>query len=197
MKESLLTILRDKNTKGEIFRKTTKKLASIIAAEAAIRVKQKKNSVKTPLASSSGFKKSQNIVLVPILRSGISLLEPFLYYFSDAKIGFLGIKRDEKTFIPHLYYENLPSFKKEDLVLILDPMIATGGSLNLAIKSLKNKNANEKNIVVFGFIASFEGIKNIKKNYKNVSIEVIAVDKKLNSSKCIVPGLGDFGDRFF
>jgi uracil phosphoribosyltransferase len=197
MKESLLTILRDKNTKGEIFRKTTKKLASIIAAEAAMRVKQKKISVRTSFASSSGFKKSQNIVLVPILRSGISLLEPFLYYFSDAKIGFLGIKRDEKTFIPHLYYENLPSFKKEDLVLILDPMIATGGSLNLAIKSLKNRNANEKNIVVFAFIASFEGIKNIKKNYKKVSIEVIAVDKKLSSSKCIVPGLGDFGDRFF
>jgi uracil phosphoribosyltransferase len=197
MKESLLTILRDKNTKRETFRKTTKKLASIMAAEAAKKLKQKRVAIKTPLSSSSGFKTSQNIVLVPILRSGISLLEPFLYYFCNAKIGFLGIKRDEKTFIPHLYYENLPNFKKEDLVLILDPMIATGGSLNLAIENLINKNANEKNIVISGFIASSEGIKNIKKNYKNIFMEVVAIDKKLNSSKCIVPGLGDFGDRFF
>ena len=197
MKESLLTILRDKNTTKDAFRIATRKLAGIMAAEAAIKIKQKTISVETTLATSPGFEVSQNVCLVPILRSGIALLYPFMYYFDNANIGFLGIRRNEKTFKPIFYYENLPSINENDIVIILDPMIATGGTSCLAIKKVIEEGAKESNIILTSIIAAPEGMQQIQEKHKDVSIYTVAIDEKLNQDKFIVPGLGDFGDRLF
>lgn len=197
MKESLLTILRDKNTSQKNFRMAAEKLASILAAETSLLIKQQKIPIQTTLSETIGQEISQKVCLVSILRSGITLLRPFLYYFDDATIGVLGIRRDEKTFEPHLYYENLPSVDKDTLIIILDPMIATGGTLSLAINELLQKGAKESNIITHSIIAAPQGIIKVQKAFKEVSINTVAIDETLNAKKYIVPGLGDYGDRFF
>lgn len=197
MKESLLTILRNKNTTKEEFRLATTKLSKIIAAEAALKIKQKTVSIETIHAHTTGFKISQSICLVPILRSGIALLPSFLYYFDSAPIGILGIRRDEETYEPNMYYHNMPPIDANTFIMILDPMIATGGTICLTVKYLLNRGANESNINVWSIISSLQGVKLIQDNYKDVTINTVAIDEKLNKKKCIVPGLGDFGDRYF
>lgn len=197
MKDIFLSILRDKNTKQKDFRKATEKLANIMAIEALKKIKKKKINIETPNKKTIGYEISKNIILLPILRSGLALLNSFLHYFEDAKISFLGLKRDEKTFLPNLYYENLISIKKEDIIIILDPMIATGNSALFAIKKILEKNVKEKNIIFCSIIASQEGFNKIKKKHPDVDIKTIAIDKELTKKKLISPGLGDFGDRFF
>lgn len=197
MKESLLTILRDKNTSQKDFRIAAEKLASILAAEEASLIKQKKIPVQTSLSQTIGNEISQKVCLVAILRSGITLLPPFVHFFDEASIGILGIRRDEKTFEPNLYYQNLPSLDKDTLIIILDPMIATGGTLSLAIKLLLEKGAKQSNIIAHSIIAAPQGIKKVQDTYKEVCINTVAIDETLNAKKYIVPGLGDYGDRYF
>jgi len=197
MKEALLTILRDKNTSLDAFRAASRKLSSMLAAEVAAKIKQKVVSIETTLAKANGFEVAQDVVLVPILRSGIALLPSFMYFFDHARVGFLGMRRDEKTALPKMYYENLPTFHKEEWVLLLDPMIATGGSSKEAIKKVIEKGAQQENIYLIGIVAAPEGIQTIEKEFPKVKVHVVAIDEKLNDKKFIVPGLGDFGDRFF
>ena len=197
MKEALLTTLRDKNTKLDAFRAASRKLSSMLAAEVAATIKQKDVSIQTTLSKANGFEIAQDVVLVPILRSGIALLPSFMYFFDNARVGFLGMRRDEKTALPTMYYENLPSFHEDEWVLLLDPMVATGGSSKEAIKMVKDKGAKEENILLIGIVAAPEGIQQIKKEYPQVKVHVVSIDDKLNDEKFIVPGLGDFGDRFF
>ncbi len=177
MKDHLLKILRDKNIPLGVFRQTALQLAELIAAEAISAIKP------------------ERALLVPILRAGMSLLPSFLNYFLEAPIGFFGIRRDEKTATPILYYENIPPIQPSDTVFILDPMVATAGSSLLAIQRLVEKGASK--IVLIGIIASTEGLQKIRSQYPYVSIFVAAVDPSLDSHHFIVPGLGDFGDRFF
>lgn len=197
MKNSLLTILRDKNTSQDDFRIATRKLAAIMAAEASQKIIEEQIKIETTLAIAQGAQISQRICLVPILRSGVALLADFMYYFDKAIIGFLGMKRDEKTFQPYLYYENIPKLEKDDMIIILDPMIATGGSGSLAIKRILEKGAQEQNILFVSILAAPEGISKLKECYKKITIQSVAIDQKLNQDKYILPGLGDFGDRFF
>jgi uracil phosphoribosyltransferase len=197
MKKALLSILRDKNTSRLHFRQAADQLASLIGAEAALDLQEKEYSLETPLGKARGYRIEENIILVPVLRSGLVLLHGFLKYFSDAKIGILGLKRDEKTAKANLYYKNIPDLKKTDHIFLLDPMIATGGTIKDSIKILKKEKIQEKNIHIFGIIASEEGIRSIKKEYPHVKIDVVGLDPKLNQAKYIVPGLGDFGDRYF
>jgi len=197
MKEALLTTLRDKNTSLDAFRAASRKLSSMLAAEVAAKIKQKVVSIETTLAKANGFKVAQDVVLVPILRAGIALLPSFMYFFDHARVGFLGMRRDEKTALPKMYYENLPTFHKEEWVLLLDPMIATGGSSKEAIKKVIEKGAKEENIYLIGIVAAPEGIQEIENEFPKVKVHVVSIDEKLNDEKFIVPGLGDFGDRFF
>jgi len=197
MKEALLTILRDKNTKLDDFRACSRKLSSILAAEVAATIKQKITSIETSLAKANGFEISQDVVLIPILRSGIALLPSFMYFFDKAKVGFLGMRRDEKTALANMYYEKIPPLRQDEWILLLDPMIATGGSSILAIKKVMEKGAKEENISLIGIVAAPEGIHEIEKKYPKIKTHVVAIDEKLNDKKFIVPGLGDFGDRFF
>lgn len=197
MKELLLTILRDKNTKTADFRKSADDLALILANEAAEFLPKEKFSIQTPLAKTAGYKFKNDIILVPILRAGLALLPAFLKTFPEAKVGFVGLKRDEKTFKSHLYYKNIPKTSKNDNVIILDPMLATGGSLVETIKILLDSGTKQEKIIYVGVVSAPEGIKNLKKNFPKIKTVIAAHDQKLNKQKYILPGLGDFGDRYF
>lgn len=197
MKDILLTILRDKNTKTADFRKAADNLALILAGEVAEFLPKEKFAIQTPLAKTAGYKLKNNIMLVSILRAGLALLPAFLKTFPDAKVGFVGLKRDEKTFKSHLYYKNIPKISKNDNVVILDPMLATGGSLVETIKILLDSGTKQEKIIYVGVVSAPEGLKNLKKNFPKVKTIIATHDQKLNKQKYILPGLGDFGDRYF
>lgn len=197
MRNTLITILRDKNTNSALFRKTAEKFTHLLAQEAAASIKVKKIQVQTPFVATAGEKFEQDVVLVPILRSGLGFLPVFMSYFENAKVGFIGLKRDEKTAIAYEYYRNLPTIKKNDLVVVLDPMLATGGSAVDALKILKKEGIKPKNILFVSLIAAPEGLNKVKKEFPDVKIIIGVVDKGLNKQKYILPGIGDFGDRYF
>ena len=175
-KEPLLITLRRPQTPPALFRKTTAALSLLLAQEAL---------------------DLKPTILVPILRSGISLLPAFSSAFPEASIGILGIKRNEKNAEANLYYDNLPTLSAKDQILILDPMLATGGTSRLAIATIIEKGATPGNLTFISIIASVEGSSSVKKAYPEVTIRILATDPELSSIKMIIPGLGDFGDRFF
>lgn len=197
MRDLLLTILRDKNTGATDFRKAADDLAMILASETVHCLEKQKISIQTPLAKTTGHKIKSNIVIVPILRAGLALLPAFLKTFPDASVGFIGLKRDEKTYEANLYYKNIPKISAKDNVIILDPMLATGGSLVEAIKILLAGGAKENKIIYIGVVSAPEGLANLKKHFPKVKTIIAAHDQNLNKNKYILPGLGDFGDRYF
>ena len=197
MKQMLLTTLRDKNTKIQEFRLVTEKLAFSLLCSVVKHLEKDVVIVDTPLAKSTGYRLKNNVVIVPILRAALSLLPPFLKFFEQAKVGFIGLKRDEKTAVAGLYYKNLPGISKTDDVIILDPMIATGGSGSYAIKILKENGVLEEKIIFVAVISSKEGEDRISRDFPKVRIICVHQDLKLNNEKFIIPGLGDFGDRYF
>lgn len=197
MKETLLTILRKKNTSRSEFRWTSDRLTHLLACQAADHLATQTYSIESPMGATQGVKFSQNIVLVPILRSGITMFPPFLQYFPFAKIGVVGLKRDEQTAIAHWYYDNVPPIGTDDQVIVLDPMLATGGTLAETLSLLKKKGVAEKNILFVGIVSAPEGEQVIKEKFPEVTLLIAARDEKLNDKKFIVPGLGDFGDRYF
>lgn len=197
MKESLLTILRDQNTGLEAFRLAANRLSDLLAAEASAAVFQEPAIVQTSLGKAAGFRMTHPVAVLPILRAGLTLLPSFLHLFPTASVGFFGLRRDEKTAQPIPYYENLPSLSKDHLVFLLDPMIATAGSSLYALERLEKLKVHPSRIWLVGFLAAAEGIQKIKEKFPYVNIRVAAEDKELNSKKFIVPGLGDFGDRYF
>ncbi len=173
------TTLRNKKTKTGEFRKSAHEVARALAREVARHTTSKR------------------IVLVPILRAGLALLPAFLEKFPEASVGFIGLKRDEKTLKPKAYYQNIPKISKTYVVIVLDPMLATGGSAVAGIKTLVNAGAREENIIFVGVISSPEGIANVQDNFPPVRILCAEYDRKLDKKGYIVPGLGDFGDRYF
>jgi len=197
MKNALITLLRNKDTKTDQFRDTANKLSEILAVQSTEHLKEKEISVQTVFKKTTGHKLQQDIILIPILRAGLAFLPTFLKYYQNAKVGFLGLKRDEKTAVAQSYYTNLPKIKKNDFVIMLDPMIATGGGAISALKTIKEQSINEKNILFVSIITSTEGVANIKKSFPDIKIIYMVQDKKLNKNKFIVPGIGDFGDRYF
>ncbi|MFC1894566.1 uracil phosphoribosyltransferase [Candidatus Dependentiae bacterium] len=197
MKEVLLTILRDKNTDIEKFRRTSEKLAYLLAQEASDYLEKENIKIQTPLCEADGVKIKNDIILIPILRSAIALLQPFLTFFQKAKVGFLGLKRDEKTAVANMYYKNFPNFSKNDDVIILDPMIATGGSGEKAIEILKKEGVLEEKIIFVAVITSYSGVTRLKNKFPKIKLFYVQEDKELNKNKFIIPGLGDFGDRYF
>ena len=196
MKESLLTKLRDRNTSMVDFKRASDKLAAIIAAEIATEILEEPISIHSPLKEVMGKRMTQEVILIPILRAGVALLPSFLHFFENARVGFFGIHRDEKA-QPHLYYEKVPLLTKKDRIIILDPMIANGGSTILTLEKLAEAGADPLLITVVGMVGAPEGIKAIHNVFPEIKVELAAVDEGLDEKKYIVPGLGDFGDRFF
>ncbi len=193
----LLSILRNANTPRNLFRATAHKLTECLAMETFEHIKLKKVEIETALAKTTGLEVAQRIIIVPILRSGITMVDPFLQFFPDALVGVVGLKRDEKTAVAHWYYENIPELHKDDQIIVVDPMIATGGTGYETLKMLKSKNANMETLLYVSMVSAPEGIKVIKDAFAQTTIITASTDSHLNDKKFIVPGLGDFGDRYF
>ena len=196
-KELLMTTLRDKKTKRPLFRRTAHQLASVLAHEAADHLEIQEKPITTPLAPATGTALKRPIVLVPILRSGITMLPAFLDVFDDATVGVVGLKRDEKTAIAHWYYENLPLLTGAQQIIILDPMIATGGTGVETLRKLKEFDIMQDRILFVSIVCAPEGLDAIRAEFPNITIITCAIDDHLNAEKFIIPGLGDFGDRYF
>lgn len=190
-----LTLLRDKNTPSNLFRAILRRTASLMAYEVTRDLAVKKVSVVTPLEKTIGYKVVQPIVLVPILRAGLGLVGGFVEVLPDARVGHIGLYRDEDTLKPVDYYAKFPKKLGKALILILDPMLATGGSATAAVTFLKQKGA--KNIRFISVVASPEGVRMLSKHHPDVTIYTCALDRKLNAKGYILPGLGDAGDRIF
>lgn len=190
-----LTILRDASTKTADFRIAMARIATILAYYALRDLPLRKRVVETPIKTATGYEIDQKIVVVPILRAGLSLVDAIIDFVPDAKVGHLGMYRDENTHQPVDYYSNMPEGMDEALVLLVDPMLATGGSADDAIDFLQKNGA--KNIRFISVISAPEGLDRISKKYPDVPIITAAVDEKLNDDAFIVPGLGDAGDRYF
>lgn len=197
MKQLLLSIIRDKHTTPLAYRDATEKLGFCLAMETSELLEKVGMDVETPLAACTGVHLKNEVVLVPVLRSGIALLGPFMRYFPTSKVGFIGMRRDEHTAQPHMYYKNIPTVDPTDDVVILDPMIATGGSGMAAINALKEAGVKENKMIFVGVIAAPEGMAEIRKEAPQVRYIIAHMDDKLNTQKFILPGLGDFGDRYF
>ncbi len=194
---TLLSQIRRKDISRTVFRQHAYNLSLCLAQQAAEHLAVKTIHIQTPLGTAQGNAIADQLVLVPILRSGLVLLPAFIEFFGEASIGCLGMKRDEKTAIAHLYYQNLPKISGSEQIIVLDPMIATGGSATDALTILSKLCIQQERILFVAVIASQEGINKVKTAFPKVTILVTAIDPELNSTKFIVPGLGDFGDRFF
>lgn len=190
-----LTILRDKNTNTSDFRSALARIANILAYHSLKALPLRKVNVETPIEETEGFALDREVIVVPILRAGLGLVDAITQFIPEAKIGHLGMYRDEKTHQPVDYYSKLPHGIEDAFVLLVDPMLATGGSATDSIGHLKKVGA--KNIRFMCLISAPEGIQKIQNEHPDVPIITAAIDEGLNSDKFIVPGLGDAGDRIF
>jgi len=195
-----LTLLRDENTPSPTFRSLTEEIVSLLAYEAMRDIKTQAVSVKTPVAMAKGAQLTKpSPVVVPILRAGLGMLEGMSRLIPTAEIGFLGMVRDEKTLKASTYANRLPDDLTNRQCFILDPMLATGGTLVAAIEFLAQKGATD--ITMICILASPEGIAVLEKAFtgSNLSLKLVigAQDEKLNDKGYIVPGLGDAGDRLY
>ena len=191
-----LAIIRNKDTDTKQFRDVVKELATLMAYESFKDVPTQEITVETPLEiTTQTVVKENSIAIVPILRAGLGMVDGILSLFPAAKVGHIGLYRDEETLEPQEYYCKLPSKIEEKVVMVVDPMLATGGSACDAIQMLKKRGC--KRIKLMSIIAAPEGIARVQKDHPDVDIYVAAVDEKLNDHAYIVPGLGDAGDRIF
>ena len=194
--EHKLAILRDKNTGTKEFRELIKEIGMFLCYEAMSDVKLEKTTIETPIASyKTGKLNEDNYAFVPILRAGMGMLDGVISVIPNAKIGHVGMYRDEKTFKPVNYFFKVPKGIENREVIILDPMLATGGSALDAIELLKSKGV--KKIKFLCIIAAPDGLEAVTNKYPDVKIYCAHIDEKLNENKYIVPGLGDAGDRIF
>ncbi|HEX9005957.1 MAG TPA: uracil phosphoribosyltransferase [Bacteroidota bacterium] len=190
-----LTVLRDRNTSNHLFRATLRRIATVMAFEVTRDLRLKRRRVHTPLEETTGFALKDSIVIVPILRAGLGLVDGFLDFLPEARVGHVGLYRNEKTLQPVDYYSKFPSSLDHSIVLLLDPMLATGGSGAAAITFLKNKGA--RNIRFVTLLAAPQGVKKVHALHPDVRIFSTVLDRTLNKVGYILPGLGDAGDRFF
>lgn len=190
-----VSILRDKKTPNHLFRNVLSRIAGMMAFEVTHDFQLKAYPLQTPLQKTKGYKLKNDVVIVPILRAGLGMVEGFMNVLPEARVGHVGLYRDEETLEPIDYYSKFPKTLSRSLVLLIDPMLATGGSAKAALTFLKNKGA--KNIRLVCLVASPAGVRIIQKNHPDVHIFCAVVDKGLNSKGYILPGLGDAGDRFF
>jgi len=192
-----LTYLRDKNTNPKEFRELVKEVSALIAYEITRDLPLEEIEVETPLMKTKGYILSTKITLVSILRAGLVMSDGILNLIPNAKVGHIGMYRDPETLKPVTYYVKLPISIGETKVFLLDPMLATGGSIVKSIDILIEKNVKIENIDVISLVSAPEGIYFIREYYPDVTIYTIAIDDRLNDHGYILPGLGDAGDRLF
>jgi uracil phosphoribosyltransferase len=190
-----VTRLRDEQTPPRQFRALVGEIATLLLYEATADLPVQDTQVKTPLATTTGVRLADPVGLIPVLRAGIGMVEAALELMPDAQVWHIGLFRDERTLKPIEYYNKLPSSATVSVCLVLDPMLATGGSASATIDILKKWGA--KRVKYVGIIAAPEGVKTLTDRHPDVPIHVAALDERLNEKGYIVPGLGDAGDRQF
>jgi uracil phosphoribosyltransferase len=191
----IVTHLRDKTTKPATFRTLTYQLSLLLAVEATRDLETEVKVIETPLEATEGtIVTHEPLVVVPVLRAGLGMVQPFLDVFPDVSVGYLGLERDHATAEARHYYSKLPVLVGRR-VFVVDPMLATGGSASMALTMLKENGAVRPKLVCI--VASPEGCARIERDHPDVEVHVAALDSGLNAKKYILPGLGDFGDRLF
>jgi uracil phosphoribosyltransferase len=190
-----LASLRDKTTNPEHFRRAATRISVLLAAQALSDVPSKMVTVDTPLGPASGRQVGADVVVVPVLRAGLGMLDAVLELVPSARVGHIGLQRDELTAVASQYYSKLPAKLDASYVLMIDPMLATGGSAVAALDLLQRAGA--KVIRMICIVAAPEGVALVQRHHPGVDIYTPVVDRELNAQKYIVPGLGDFGDRLY
>lgn len=190
-----MALLRDQRTDPKKFRELVREISVLLAYEATADLATERVSVTTPLGQADGHRLLESLGLVPILRAGLGMVEGIWNMMPNAEVWHIGLRRDEQTLHPIEYYARLPISPTVDLCLVLDPMLATGGSAAAAVDILKEWGT--KRISFVGIIASSEGVQHLSDVHPDVPLFLAAVDEQLNDAGFIVPGLGDAGDRLF
>ena len=190
-----ISMLRSKDTNTKDFRELINEIALLIGYEATRDLPVTECPVTTPIAEAVGYRLPRQVCLVPILRAGLGMVDPLLRLIPAAKVGHIGLSRAPVTLAPVEYYCKLPPDVAERVVLVLDPMLATGGSAAAAITFLKKRGA--KHIKMLNIVGAPEGVRRIAETHPDVDVYLGSLDEKLNDHGYIVPGLGDAGDRLF
>lgn len=190
-----LTILRDASTPSPLFRAVLRRMSHVIAFEVTRDLRLQKGTVRSPLEKTTGYRLADDVVIVPVLRAGLGLVDGFLRLLPEARVGHVGLYRNEETLEPVDYYSKFPRGLGRSLVFLLDPMLATGGSGSAAISFLKKKGAREIRFVTV--VAAPSGVRKVSRDHPDVPIYSTVLDRRLNRNGYILPGLGDAGDRFF
>ena len=194
LKDHYLTIIRDKETNFENFREYSSKLSYLLFIEGTKNISTKNKTIETPLTKTKGFEIENENVAIAVLRAGLGLVDGVKNLLPDTSFGYIGVQRNEETATPEYYYENLPNLENKN-VFILEPMLATGGSLSFAIDKVKEHSP--KSIIALTVISAPEGITRLEKEHDDITLVTANIDEKLNENWYIVPGLGDMGDRLF
>jgi uracil phosphoribosyltransferase len=190
-----LTRLRDKRTQPEEFRRVLSEVAALMIYEATRSFEVRPVHVTTPLARARGSDLRREVILVPVLRAGLGMLDSILQLIPHARVGFIGLKREETSLRAMFYHKSLPPDLSRFEVILIDPMLATGGSAVAALDLLVERGARRVRLV--NLVASTQGIRHVHAHHARVPIFTAAIDRKLNSKGYILPGLGDAGDRLF
>ena len=190
-----LTTLRDRETPYGRFRQTLSDVSSILAYEALRSLPVEETTVQTPLEETVGYRLARAVVVIPVLRAGLGLVDGFVRFVPEARVGHLGMYRDEQTHRPVDYYSNVPTQVREARVFVVDPMLATGGSASGAVNHLKSRGATDLTFVCL--VAAPEGVARLAEFHPDVPIVTAALDRELDENAFIRPGLGDAGDRIF
>jgi uracil phosphoribosyltransferase len=190
----ILTHLRDETTAPVTFRTLCYQLGLLLALEATRDLPTKDKAIKTPLEAIESPVLGQGLVVVPILRAGLGMLQPYTDLFPEVSVGYVGLERDHQTAVARSYYCKLPPLAKRRVICV-DPMLATGGSAEQALTVLREKGAQDLRLITI--VSAPEGIAAIEAAHPDVPIITAAIDEKLNDQSYIVPGLGDFGDRLY
>ncbi|MBI4418877.1 MAG: uracil phosphoribosyltransferase [Ignavibacteriales bacterium] len=190
-----LSVLRDRNTPGNLFRAVLRRTSSLLAYEVTRDLALRRRPIRTPLEQTTGYTIAQHIVLVPILRAGLGMVGGFVEVIPDARVGHIGLYRNEETLQPVDYYFKVPRQLGTSVVFVLDPMLATGGSGSAAVQYLKGKGA--RSIRFVSIVAAPEGVRALRRSHPDIQIYTCALDRTLDKNGYILPGLGDAGDRMF
>lgn len=190
-----MAIIRDKNTSTKSFRENVSEVSALITYELTKDLETVPKEIETPIQKMIAYELKKPVVIVPILRAGLGMVDGIHDLIPSAKVGHIGMYRNEETLKPVPYYAKFPDEIKDGCVLVLDPMLATGGSASEAISTLKKRGA--KDVRYVGLVGCPEGIKRLQSDHPDVPIYLAALDEGLNEHSYIVPGLGDCGDRLF
>ncbi len=193
--EHKMSILRDVNTKPEEFRRLVKEISHFLLYEASRQFPLKKKKIETPVAEANSYELDVKIMICPVIRAALGMLDAMLDVIPTASVAFLGFQRNEDTLDPEFFYAKLPKDYRERFAILIDPMFATGGTAIESVKYLKDKAV--KDVIFISMVAAPEAISNFTNIYPDIPIYVAQIDEKLNDKGYIVPGLGDAGDRIY